>query len=228
MVGLVGYALVAGSIWLASDDRLGARLIPLAALVACFWPIVAIRDVAIPSQLDTADPGGWFRFGAGWPDEDSYVEHRLRWDLSAGSAPTAVLVAVAPGCDPLIRLEAWVVSGGVASSGPATETLPGSMVPVSMRSLGFASRDASGFWRFGLDPGDWNARGELPLRLRLQSHRSSCRLIAMRWTVAASAGIGASAVVSGAVREAGVFDPVTRVVRPGVLLIRPADVDANR
>ena len=97
-----------------------------------------------------------------------------------------------------------------------------------LRHLGFARRASPETWIFRLEQDDWTADGDLTLRVRLDPFSSDCRLLAMRWTAAASGRDGASAVVSGGVRTAGVFDPASGAVRPGVLLIRPTESDAVR
>ena len=222
-LNLITYALIAGPIWWASREGNGSWQLPMVMIVSVVWPVSAIRDVRIPVDISKSGMGGIFRFDAGWPDGQSLIEHRMHWDRSRGLAPSAVGIEVGEGCDPVVRLEGWAVSVGSGAG------QPGNLVVVNgLRHLGFARRASPETWIFRLEQDDWTADGDLTIRIRLNPFSSACRLLAMRWTAGASGGVGASAVVSGGVRIAGVFDPASRAVRAGVLLIRPIEIDAVR
>lgn len=222
-LNLITYVLVAGPIWWASREGIGNWRLPTAVVVSVVWPVCAIRDVRIPVVISKAEVGGIFRFYATWPDENSSIDHRMHWDRTGGLAPSAVGIEVGPECDSMVRLEGWVVKVG----SEAGQT--GSLVVVDgLRHLGFARRASPESWIFRLEQDDWTADGDLTLRIRLNPFSSDCRLLAMRWTAGASGGVGASAVVSGGVSTAGVFDPASGAVRAGVLLIRPIEIDAVR
>ena len=222
-LNLITYALVAGPIWWASREGNGSWQLPVVMFISFVWPVSAMRDVRIPVDISKSGTGGIFRFDAGWPDGQSVIEHRMHWDGSSGLAPSAVGIEVGEGCDPMVRLEGWVARVGSKAGQPG-----GLGKVLGLRHLGFAQRASPETWIFRLEQDDWSPDGDLTIRIRLNPFTSACSLLAMRWTSAASGGVGASATVSGEARTSGVFDPASSALRAGVLLIRPVEIDTVR
>jgi len=222
-LNLITYALVAGPIWWASREGNGSWQLPVVMFISFVWPVSAMRDVRIPVDISKSGMGGIFRFDAGWPDGQSLIEHRMHWDGSSGLAPSAVGIEVGEGCDPMVRLEGWVARVGSKAGQPG-----GLGKVLGLRHLGFAQRASPETWIFRLEQDDWSPDGDLTIRIRLNPFTSACSLLAMRWTSAASGGVGASATVSGEARTSGVFDPASSAVRAGVLLIRQIEIDTVR